>query len=319
MTANQKNFFDNKYQAMAESIFKLFDVVDAKDAKGWKMLDLQLPQNPISGTVYSGLNQLYLLSLMIENNYVSPFFLTPVQIKKEGGYMLKGSKAIWLKRLIHSFKFKGKKTSEAQMKELFKKQNEFKSFWGWINNCEDCEAFPGTKFFQVFPVSQTSLADKYTTDVYTPIEHNFDDVDLEISNLVESLKAKKGLNINIQPSNRAFYNFNEDYVTIPEAGQYEEMEVYNSILFHELAHWTGAPDRLGRKLGGNKESQEYAFEELVAEFTSFLLCAHFGISKAIERGTALYLKGWLAPFKNDMWLFNDVIRKADQAKKFILN
>ena len=53
---------------------------------------------------------------------------------------------------------------------------------------------------------------------------------------------------------------------------------YYSVLAHEIIHWTGADQRLNRKL--SQERQSYAFEELVAELGSAAGRADAGSAKS---------------------------------------
>lgn len=314
--SNLTKYQEGKYQMMADSIIKLFDDVDFNDSKSWKKLEIQLPQNPITGTVYRAFNQLYLYAVMMEKNFSTPYFATFKQIQAKGGKVEGKGFPIVFTNVV--FKFKGKTQSKEQMIEHFKKQNQFKTLWEFVNGSKDCKCYRNLKFFTVFHLSQTDIADQYTLEDYAPIAHNIEDVDQEISDVIQDLKSNKGLNLKVEKSNRAFYNLNNDSITIPEMGQYEEKPVYYSILFHELSHWTGAADRLNREMEGDMETKTYAFEELVAELSGFFLCAHFGIDKVIERSTASYLKSWFTRLKSDISVFTDVIHKAGKANDFIL-
>ena len=66
---------------------------------------------------------------------------------------------------------------------------------------------------------------------------------------------------------------------------------YYATLFHELAHWTGAEQRLNRVKGKRFGDREYAYEELVAELASAFVCAEFGIDN--HEQSAAYLASWL--------------------------
>lgn len=306
-----------KYNKMADSIIKLFDQVGEEDSKGWKMLNMQLPQNPISKKVYTRFNQIYLYAVMLENNFSTPYFATFNQINSMGGIVNGKGFPITFTSII--YKYKGKTQSKEQMLKHFSRQNEFKSFWKFMNQSKDCKYYKTLKFFTVHHLSETTLADQFSIDQYTPITHELDNIDQKVTNLLENLKIEQNLKLEIKPSNSAFYNLLNDSITIPEIGQYEEKAVYYSVLFHELTHWTGAESRLNRDMSGSMKTKTYAFEELVAELSSFFLCANFGIDKGIERGTALYLKGWFSALKSDISVFTDVVNKASKASEFILD
>ncbi len=307
---------EEKYNKMADSIIKLFDEVGSEDSKGWKMLKMQLPQNPISETVYTRFNQLYLYAVMLENNFTTPYFATFKQIQSKGGTVEGKGFPITFTNIV--FKFKGRTQTTDQMKKHFKNQGEFKTFWEFVNKSKDCKCYKNLKLFTVFHLSQTNIEDQFSIENYTPITHDKENIDVQIDQLLEKLKAEKGLKIEIKQSNRAFYNLLNDSVTIPELGQYEEKAVYISVLFHELSHWTGEESRLNRDMSGDMKSKTYAFEECVAEFSSFLLCAHYGIDKAVERSVALYLKGWFTRLKSDISGFTDIVFKSGKVVDYIL-
>lgn len=77
----------------------------------------------------------------------------------------------------------------------------------------------------------------------------------------------------------AFYDTGSDLVHIPPESSFHEAERWYGTLFHELAHSTGAPWRLGRfpESLENLQSSERAYEEGVAETAATLLLARCGI------------------------------------------
>ena len=307
---------EKKYLQMVKSIVNAIDTVISEDIKKWKKLDIFLPQNPISKSKYRNFNQLFLYSVMLERNFDTPYFATFNQIKSRGGSVKgKGFPIVFTNT---TYKFKGKVKTKNEMKELFLQQNSFKTFKDFITTSRECRCYKNLKFFTVFHLSQSDIYDQFASDKYTPIVHEYENLDREIEQVIERLKTEKELDLKMKQSDRAYYSLTDDSVTVPEIGQYEEKEVYYSILFHELSHWTGKSGRLDRDLGGSIGSYKYAMEELVAELSSFFLCAHFGIGKAVERSTASYLKSWIGQLKTDVSVFNEVVKDSIKANEFIL-
>ena len=113
--------------------------------------------------------------------------------------------------------------------------------------------------------------------------------------------------------NSAFYMPSKDAIMIPEREAFSDGAAYYATLFHELTHWTGADKRLDRKQGGKFGSNDYAFEELVAEIGAAFLCSDMGISNDEPRDDhAQYLKSWLEILKgSDRHIFS----AASQASK----
>lgn len=308
---------EKKYLQMVKSVINMFDSVVSEDIKKWKKLDILLPQNPVSKTKYRNFNQLFLFSVMLERNFDTPYFATFNQIKSKGGSVKGKGFPIVFTNMI--YKFKGKVRTKNEINTHFLQQNTFKTFQDFIKNSGECRCYRNLKLFTVFHLSQTDIYDQFTSENYTPIVHKYENLDREINQVIERLKTEKELNLKIKQSDRAYYSLTDDSVTVPEIGQYEEKEVYYSILFHELSHWTGRTGRLDRDLGGSMGSEKYAMEEFVAELSSFFLCAHFGIGKIVERSTASYLKDWFGQLKTDVSVFNEVVSHSIRANDFILN
>ena len=102
-------------------------------------------------------------------------------------------------------------------------------------------------------------------------------------------------------SERAFYNPSADCITMPLRSAFAMPEGFASVLAHEMTHST-APE-LGRKAEGPFGSPEYAFEELVAELGSAMVCAELGIEQPDDpshaESHAAYLSSWLHAVRDD--------------------
>ncbi len=117
---------------------------------------------------------------------------------------------------------------------------------------------------------------------------------------------------------RACYNPAKDRVSMPDAERFVSESDFYGVLFHELAHSTAHQSRLDRVLNTVKSSDEYAFEELIAELTSAFLCSHCGILDATFDRSADYLSGWLKAFKSDANYLIKAASKAQAAADHIL-
>ena len=98
-----------------------------------------------------------------------------------------------------------------------------------------------------------------------------------------------------------------------------EGQEYYSTLIHEMAHSTGAENRLNREMKGGKSTKDYAKEELVAELTSAFICQRLGFDKKILQNNAAYLKGWLRALRNDPQEIVSSMRNVNAASEMILN
>ena len=92
---------------------------------------------------------------------------------------------------------------------------------------------------------------------------------------------------------RACYRPALDTISLPERNAFTSTDGFYSTAFHELGHWTGHRTRLDRTLSGWFGSPDYAFEELIAETASALICVHTGVTPEPRADHARYLNSWI--------------------------
>ena len=126
---------------------------------------------------------------------------------------------------------------------------------------------------------------------------------------------------------RCFYNETSDYINMTSKINFKDtIEAdatvhYYSTLFHELTHSTGHESRTGRmKKNADKYkwwlTDNYAFEELVAELGSVLFGQQFNIEKTIRGNHIQYLNSWIKALKTDYTLIADASAQAQKAVDF---
>ena len=113
------------------------------------------------------------------------------------------------------------------------------------------------------------------------------------------------------------YNYVLDRITMPAPGMFESDDAYNSTLYHEAIHATGAKSRCDRDLSNAFGSEDYAKEELVAELGSIFLCSSLGVPYEVEQH-ASYLKSWTKAIKDDTDYLVTAIRQAQAAADYVL-
>lgn len=92
-----------------------------------------------------------------------------------------------------------------------------------------------------------------------------------------------------------YYSLGEDTIHLTRRDYFLSNEAFYATALHEIAHSTGHEDRLNRELGKNfGKLEEYALEELNAEFASAMLSEKYGLPMTEERlnNHAVYLKSW---------------------------
>lgn len=121
---------------------------------------------------------------------------------------------------------------------------------------------------------------------------------------------------------RAAYIPARDIIQMPTLGQFTVKNKdtgeahYWATLWHEVIHWTGHDKRLRRTLNTNKHSNEYAFEELVAEMGSAFLCARLGVKGDLQHSA--YIGSWIKMFASDPLVLYKAAEQADKARDFVI-
>ena len=89
-----------------------------------------------------------------------------------------------------------------------------------------------------------------------------------------------------------------------------------SVKAHEGCHATGADHRLKRKLSKD-DVTAYAYEELIAELGSAMVCASLGIPLDKLRHTE-YIGVWLKRLKNDKTYIFRAAADANKAMQYLI-
>ncbi len=243
--------------------------------------------NIISKNEYQGLNQL----LLMTRNYKNTHWGTFRQFKSLGISIKKGEKGT---PINYYNKIKNKEESKSKEEPPKYKNNSF------------------AKVYYVFNIEQTQDYREETRkkDPKTKIEKN-----QFLENLIKKINPK----IIHDNKAQAFYSSKEDLINIPESNYFKTKEGYYSTLFHELIHWTSHKDRCNRKLSYDQKTQEYAYEELIAELGSSFLNAHFSITLQPRESHESYIKSWLKLLENDHKYIFKASSEANKAYQYILS
>ncbi len=131
----------------------------------------------------------------------------------------------------------------------------------------------------------------------------------------ETMLDASGAHIRFGHGLQPAYDPRSDEIRLPLRGQFESKEAFYDAALHELAHWTGHPERLNRPFAaamikGRIDKQTYAREELCAEIASFLLATRLGLAGG-GASHAAYVASWLKALAGDM---REVVRAASRAQ-----
>ncbi len=295
----KQNQYDDSINDLAKTILKQMQ----KRAGKWEMpWHKGLPQavNVKTGKFYGGNNQLLLWQTALSNNYKYNQWATFKQWRTLKAMVQKGEKGTLICMVIPRYNLK---------KELIK--NQFKLFEPISKkDSESYSTFFNLKYQFVFNADQVS-------DYYGNQKGLFDtpmETEGRINELVLNSLAKI-----IIDGDRAFYSPNKDFIQMPQLIRfknepgYPAIEKYQSTLLHELIHWTGHLTRNNRNLLNSFGSEEYAFEELIAELGAAILSSHFNQRIYPREDHAQYLNSWLNVLKNDFSFFTEALELARTA------
>ena len=133
-----------------------------------------------------------------------------------------------------------------------------------------------------------------------------------IDEMLGNLDLKGGVHVG---GDRACYVPSNDAVCIPNDDAFESPDEAVSVKAHEGCHATGADHRLKRKLS-SKDATAYAYEELIAELGSAMVCASLGIPLDKLRHTD-YIGVWLKRLKEDRSYIFSAASEANNAMKYL--
>ena len=136
--------------------------------------------------------------------------------------------------------------------------------------------------------------------------------------IVEEMPQRPGIRYG---GDKALYRPWTDQVHMLRRETFISSEAYYGVLFHELTHSTGHPERLNRKTltdGTPFGSPTYSREELVAEMGAAFLCAAAAIDDSTLQRSASYINSWLKFLRSDPRALVIAGAQVQKAADFIL-
>lgn len=251
------------------------------------------PINPLSGTVYRGGNKLILALVAMMRGYDDPRWVTFNQAKKAGWKIRKGAKAV----PVEKWKHLPKKAVDEDGEE---------SVTGYYLKC--------VGHWNVFNASEFENAPELE------LPKAVDDVEGPIDGLIKSSRCV----VREFLSDKACYVPLADQIRMPLRAQFESMGAFARVLMHEMIHSTGHPDALDRKIANRFGTEDYAFEELVAELGSVFVASELGVELSIDDSAehherhAAYIKNWLQVLGDDPDMVFKAASAADKAAEYVV-
>ena len=309
------------YKMVTDKIIGMLKSASPTDYhRAWKDDVFFIPINYASKKPYRGINRLLLQERIgFAGAFRNPYFLTFKQIKKHKGTLKKGAKGYEviyysIRYVVPADKNSGRKayssTNAQKVLDFLHKYNLPES---------EVTRIPMIRYYNVYNGADIENID-FKLD------------ELQIGRAVpDSATENRAAQLIVEnypnppaiknEGNQAYYNPASDYIKLPKQEQFDTVNDYYRTLFHELTHSTGHNKRLNRGIHLMLEKDDYAKEELVAEFGAVFLSAWAGIMWYNNKNHAAYLKGWnsaIKEAKNDNKFLMRAASLAQQATDYIL-
>lgn len=279
---------DKIYQIVTDQIIRQLEQVDASDySTPWFCVG-HSPVN-LRGTAYRGINHI----LLSHSGHQSNIWATFRQWKEKECSVRKGERS----QIVVLWKF-------------FDEADESGNSTGKTSGVM-------VRYYKVFNSEQVEGEHARTVEQKFKEKLLAHDPIAEAQSFVDGYMATERLPL--RNSDVAYYAGGiREHIAMPELGQFHTPAHYYSVFAHEITHSTGNKNRLNRDLSGNFGSKTYAFEELVAELGSAMICGTIGLEQKPREDHAQYIKGWLTRLRSDNKFIITAASKAQKAADYAL-
>ena len=276
--------------AVSALVIGMMEEHGANWTKPWKDA-VRNAGDPVSAKkrVYTGFNRFNLGLVMAVSGFQSPVFGTFKQWRSLGANVKKGSTGFPV-MFYSTFKVEDKQTGDSKF-------------------------IPCPKAFTVFNADQVENwnGNWITEDTSEEAIQEWEDVQT-----ADELLANVPASITYVNQNRAFYMPSSDAITMPKREQFVDASGFYGTVLHELIHWTGHESRENRQFGKRFGSDDYAFEELIAELGAAMLSNHTKVDATPREDHAKYLNNWIACLKEDPKAISKAASLAEKASAFVI-
>ncbi|NCE98186.1 ArdC family protein [Emergencia sp. 1XD21-10] len=280
-------------EKIAEAFIKSLDETPKEWKQQWTAFS-ESPRNPVNGTVYRGINRLWLSYMQRVLQTEDPRWCTFKQAKEKGWHIRKGEKASVIERW-----------------NPYDKDQKKTLTWNEYYEREDKENLTiYAKYFYVFNGSQI----EGIPELEKPEEK-----DINPADILDKISKSMGVEIAHDGGNSAFYRITEDKIHLPKKEYFHDDYAYNATALHELSHATGHASRLNRYLGGGFGSEYYAYEELVAELSSCFMSLHLPTEMSDEHfeNHKQYVESWISGIKQKPEVLIKAMKDAEKAADYL--
>lgn len=243
------------------------------------------------GTPYTGINTLFLWAMADARGFRSSYWMTYRQAGALGGQVRRGETG---SISVYYSAIKRTETDPRTGQEAERNIRFLRHYT--VFNADQIDGLPSHYYAPqrppapVIPSARQAAIDAFFASVPAEVRHGGD---------------------------RAFFSPTFDFVQLPRPDSFRSMDHYASTRAHETVHWSGHASRLGRQFGRRFGDKAYAFEELVAEIGSGLVCAELELPNELHTNHASYVGHWLGILRADKTAIIHAASKAEQAFTYL--
>ena len=280
----------------AEKVIGMLEQGTAPWQKPWTPATNMVPRNPVSGTVYKGINRVNLDPLI--SGFEDPRWMTLKQAN-DAGYRIKpGSRSTPV--VYYQF--------DRYQDKLDENKEPILGPDGKPERERVLLERPIMRLARVFNAQQI--------EGYPALEKSDIAYEWEPQEKAREILEKSGAVIKHDQSDRAFYTPARDEIHLPPQSSFDAADKYYATALHELGHWTGHESRMGRKFGP-RGSQDYAREELRAEISSWMLGQDIGVGHDPGQHAA-YVQSWIKILQEQPLEIFRACRDAEKMRDYMM-
>ena len=185
----------------------------------------------------------------------------------------------------------------------------------------ECKRFFSLRVYSVWNIDQTDFATVYP-DAYKAMtevpKHDYETMERD-----EALERMITMGGWICPilfgGTSAHFSPREKHIRLPKRETFLGDALFYATAIHEMAHSTKIELKRSEEITeGVLSDDKYAYEELVAELTSAVVCSTLGIGKLLDKQHLTYVAGWRKRLRDDKDFIVKVIDDVQKATNYIL-
>lgn len=185
----------------------------------------------------------------------------------------------------------------------------------------ECRKFFSLFIYSVWNIDQTDFKEKYP-DAYKEMtevpKHDYET--MERDEVLERMITMGGWICPILfGGTSAHFSPREKHIRLPKRENFKGDALFYATAIHEMAHSTKIELKRSEEITQDVLSAEkYAYEELVAELTSAVVCSTLGIGKLLDEQHLTYVENWRKHLRDDKDFIVKVIDDVQKASNYIL-